>query len=70
VLAACRGRDYVVPDDVAPFTLPVLRHRVVLTPEAEVEGRTVDAELRDLSRSVEVPRLAAGVRQEGAGPEV
>ena len=56
-LAAFRGRDYAVPDDVADLLLPALRHRVILTPEAEVEGREVDELLLELKRSVEVPRL-------------
>ena len=56
-LAAFRGRDYVVPDDVVDITLPALRHRVVLTAEAEVEGHSVDQLLRELVRTVEVPRL-------------
>jgi MoxR-like ATPase len=56
-LAAFRGRDFAVPDDVNDVALPALRHRVVLTPEAEVEGHSVDEVLRDVLRSVEVPRL-------------
>ncbi|OYV93038.1 MAG: AAA family ATPase [Planctomycetia bacterium 21-64-5] len=56
-LAAFSGRDYAVPDDVVQIALPALRHRVVLTPEAEVEGRRVDELLEELIRSVEVPRL-------------
>ncbi|HWB13591.1 MAG TPA: MoxR family ATPase [Pirellulales bacterium] len=56
-LAAFSGRDYAVPDDVVEIALPALRHRVVLTPEAEVEGRRVDELLEELIRSVEVPRL-------------
>ncbi len=56
-LAAFRGRDYAVPDDVVDLALPTLRHRVVLTSEAEVEGHHVDDLLRQLVRSVEVPRL-------------
>ena len=56
-LAAFRGRDYVVPDDVVELALPALRHRVALTAEAEVEGRRVDDILRELLASVEVPRL-------------
>lgn len=55
--AAFAGRDYAVPDDVVQIALPALRHRVVLTPEAEVEGRQVDELLEELIRSVEVPRL-------------
>jgi MoxR-like ATPase len=56
-LAAFRGRDYVVPDDVVELALPALRHRVILAAEAEVEGHTVDDVLGDVIRSVEVPRL-------------
>jgi MoxR-like ATPase len=56
-LAAFRGRDYVVPDDVVDIALPALRHRVILTAEAEVEGQSTDQCLRELIRSVEVPRL-------------
>ncbi len=56
-LAAFLGRDYAVPDDVVQLALPALRHRVMLTAEAEVEGRKVDDLLDELIRSVEVPRL-------------
>ena len=56
-LAAFHGRDYVVPDDVVEIALPALRHRVILTAEAEVEGRRTDELLEEMIRSVEVPRL-------------
>ncbi|MFO0870376.1 MAG: MoxR family ATPase [Pirellulales bacterium] len=56
-LAAFHGRDYAVPDDVVQIAIPALRHRVILTAEAEVEGRKVDDLLQELIRSVEVPRL-------------
>ncbi len=56
-LASFCGRDYAVPDDVIRLALPVLRHRVILTAEAEVEGHDVDELLTQLIRSVEVPRL-------------
>jgi len=56
-LAAFEGRDYAVPDDVVQLAIPALRHRVILTAEAEVEGHRVDDLLRELIRSVEVPRL-------------
>jgi MoxR-like ATPase len=55
-LAAFAGRDFAIPDDVVEVTLPALRHRVQLSAEAEVEGRKVDDELRQLLASVEVPR--------------
>lgn len=56
-LAAFSGRDYAIPDDVVQLALPALRHRVILTAEAEVEGYTVDDLLNGLIRSVEVPRI-------------
>jgi len=56
-LAAFRGRDYAVPDDVVELSLPALRHRVILTAEAEVEGRQVDELLSAMIRTIEVPRI-------------
>ncbi len=56
-IAAFSGRDYATPDDVIQLVLPALRHRVILTAEAEVEGQSVDAVLTQMVRSVEVPRL-------------
>ena len=56
-LAAFHGRDYAIPDDVGEIVLPALRHRVVLTAEAEVEGHQVDQALREMVRTVEVPRI-------------
>ena len=55
-LAAFQGRDFAVPDDVVEIAIPALRHRVVLSAEAEVEGSSVDQELKQLIRSIEVPR--------------
>ncbi|RUL87385.1 AAA family ATPase [Tautonia sociabilis] len=54
--AALEGREFVVPDDVIEVAVPALRHRVILTPEAEIEGRKIDDLLVDLLRTVEVPR--------------
>ncbi|WP_442483728.1 AAA family ATPase [Aeoliella sp. SH292] len=56
-LAAFNGRDFAIPDDVNEIVLPALRHRVVLTAEAEVEGHQVDQALREMIRTVEVPRM-------------
>ena len=56
-LAAFFGRDYAVPDDVVQLALPALRHRVILTAEAEVEGHQVDELLTELISTVEVPRI-------------
>ncbi len=55
VVAAIEGRDFLLPDDVQEIALAALRHRVMLTPEAEIEGRTPDQLLLEAIRSVEVP---------------
>lgn len=55
-IAALRGRDFVIPDDVKELALPVLRHRVILRPEAEVEGLSSDRVLRSIIDSQVVPR--------------
>ena len=54
--AAFDGRDYLVPDDVKRAVLPVLRHRVMLKPEAELEGFDADRALTDVIAEVPVPR--------------
>jgi MoxR-like ATPase len=54
--AAFDGRDYLVPDDVKRAVLPVLRHRVMLKPEAELEGFDADRVLTDVVSAVPVPR--------------
>lgn len=55
-IAALRGRNFVIPDDVKELALPVLRHRVILRPEAEVEGLTVDRVLTSVVDGQVVPR--------------
>ncbi|HEX2641018.1 MAG TPA: MoxR family ATPase [Pyrinomonadaceae bacterium] len=55
-LAAIRGRDFPTPDDVRDVALPVLRHRLALRAEAELDGATTDAVISDILRTVEVPR--------------
>jgi len=55
-LAALRGRDYIAPDDIKLMVPPVLRHRVYLRPEAEIEGLDTDAVFRRLLAKLEVPR--------------
>ena len=54
--AVLNGRDYVVPDDVKALSLPTLRHRVILSPAAEIEGRKVDEALTTLIAQIEAPR--------------
>ena len=56
VFAAMTGRGYVIPDDIKRLAAPVLRHRLVLKPEAEIEGLTADDVIRLILDSVEVPR--------------
>ncbi len=54
--AALDGRDYVIPDDVKALALPALRHRVLLSPAAEIEGRTTDAALSAILEQTQAPR--------------
>jgi len=54
--AVLEGRDYVIPDDVKVLALPALRHRVVLSPAAEIDGRRVDDVLAAVVARVEAPR--------------
>ncbi|MBC8104929.1 MAG: MoxR family ATPase [Cytophagales bacterium] len=55
-LALIRGRPFLTPDDVKTMALPVLRHRILLRPEAEIEGSGPDRVLRGILEGVEVPR--------------
>jgi len=55
-LAATEDRDYVIPDDVKSAAFPVLRHRLVLKPEADLEGITAEQVIREITQSVEVPK--------------
>jgi MoxR-like ATPase len=54
--AAINGRDFVIPEDVKKVMYPVLRHRIILTPEREMEGMTSDKVIEMIIQSVEVPR--------------
>jgi MoxR-like ATPase len=55
-IAAMDGREYLIPDDVKEAVLPVLRHRIVVRPEADLEGISADQVLQDILRAVEVPK--------------
>jgi MoxR-like ATPase len=55
-LAAFQGRDFVTPDDIKDNAGPVLRHRLILKPEAEVEGITADQIIQSILQGVKVPR--------------
>jgi len=54
--AALQGRDFVIPDDVKTLAIPVLRHRVTLSPGAEIEGLTTDRILREILDQTAAPR--------------
>ena len=54
--AAINGRDFITPEDVVFVTAPVLRHRIILTPEKEMEGGTADEVIREILQTIEVPR--------------
>ncbi len=56
VLAALRGREYLIPDDIKDMAPPTLRHRMVLLPEADVEGLSPDDVIVGVLNSVPVPR--------------
>ena len=55
-LAAIRDRDFVIPDDVKDIVKPVLRHRIVLRSEAEIEGTSADQVLDEVIAGIDVPR--------------
>lgn len=56
VMAAMQGREFVTPDDIRFVTLPVLNHRIILSPESEMEGIELRAVIDEILKSVEVPR--------------
>lgn len=55
-LASMRGRDFVTPEDIIYIAPAVLRHRLVLTPEKEMEGASTDDVIQQIIQSIEVPR--------------
>lgn len=55
-LAAIRGRDFITPDDIKEIAVPVLRHRIILTPEKEMDGTSTDTIICQLIDKAEVPR--------------
>ncbi|MFT5775982.1 AAA family ATPase [Hyphomonas sp.] len=54
--AAIDGRDFVIPDDVKTLALPALRHRILLSPAAEIEGKTTDETLASIIEQTAAPR--------------
>lgn len=55
-MAAMQGRDFVTPDDIREIVIPVLRHRIILAPDKEMEGITEDEVIRQIIQSMDVPR--------------
>ncbi len=55
-MAALQGRDFVTPDDIIHTLAPVLRHRIILSPDKEMEGVTEDDVIRQIIQSMDVPR--------------
>lgn len=55
-LAAIRGRDFITPDDIKEMAIPVLRHRILLTPEKEMDGTSSDTIISQLIDKTQVPR--------------
>ena len=55
-LSALRGRDFITPDDIREVTIPVLNHRVVLSPEREMEGTKTKQIIKEIIDKIEVPR--------------
>jgi MoxR-like ATPase len=55
-LAAIRGQDFVTPEEVKDVALPCLRHRIILAPEARIDGLTADLFISDILGRIPVPR--------------
>lgn len=55
-IAAMRGREFVTPDDIQHVCIPVLNHRIILTPEKEMSGGTADEVIKSILKDIEVPR--------------
>jgi MoxR-like ATPase len=54
--AAMMGRDFVNPEDIIEMAIPVMRHRIILTPEKEMEGVSADELITDIISKIEIPR--------------
>ncbi|MCK7597835.1 MoxR family ATPase [Microbulbifer sp. CAU 1566] len=55
--ALMQGREFVLPDDIKAMAIPVMRHRVAVSPDMEIDGETADSVLAQIIESVEAPRL-------------
>jgi MoxR-like ATPase len=54
--AALSGRDFVTPDDILEVVPPVLRHRIILSPDKEMEGVTEDIVIKQIVQAMDIPR--------------
>jgi MoxR-like ATPase len=55
-MAAISGRDFVTPEDILEVVAPVLRHRIILSPDKEMEGVSEDAVIKQIVQSLDIPR--------------
>ena len=55
-VAAVEGRDFIIPEDIKKVLEPVLGHRIILSPEREMEGSTTASVIDMITHSVEIPR--------------
>ena len=55
-IAAMQGRDFVTPEDILDVVAPILRHRIILAPDKEMEGVTEDEVIKQIVQSMEIPR--------------
>jgi MoxR-like ATPase len=55
-MAAIKGRDFVTPEDILEVVPPILRHRIILSPDKEMEGVTEDAVIRQIIQTMDIPR--------------
>ena len=54
--ALLNGRDFITPEDIKLMSIPVLNHRIILTPEKEMEGAKTTGEIKKLIETIEIPR--------------
>lgn len=55
-IAVMQGRDFLIPDDIKTVAIPALRHRIILTPEREMQGASPDDVLKEILAKLEIPR--------------
>ncbi|HSZ72370.1 MAG TPA: MoxR family ATPase, partial [Cytophagaceae bacterium] len=55
-IAAMNGREFVIPEDIQTVAYPVLNHRIILTPEKEMDGTNAEDIIKEIIQKIEVPR--------------